>query len=307
MNRMIRSSAPAKVNLVFQVGQLASDGYHPVNSLFLALDLREELTLVKAEPGTGISIYVHGDSIPEAHIRAVPTDHNNLVHKTAVLFAEKLGKATPDLQIDIHKRIPVAGGMAGGSADAAAMLVAMNEFMHQEHGTPRLSIDELAVIGAELGSDVPFCIYGGMAIGTGRGEIITPLADLAFETNWLLCASNKGLSTPTVFAAFDEIGTQSPFKDLSEFPNISSVEELGKNMANDLEKAAFSLMPALSDLVDQLEQLGAVRAMVSGSGPTIAALFDSEDKAVEVSKVLKSQGLVALTSKGLAQGARLDG
>ncbi len=306
MNRIIRASAPAKVNLVFEVGQLASDGYHPVNSLFLALDLREELTLVKGATGTGISIYVHGESIPDTHIKAVPTDHNNLVHKTAVLFAAKLGKATPDLQIDIHKRIPVAGGMAGGSADAAAMLIAMNEFMHQEHGTERLSIDELALIGAELGSDVPFCIYGGMAIGTGLGEVISPLEDLDFETNWLLCASSRGLSTPTVFAEFDEIGKHSPFTDLSEFASISSAEELGMRMTNDLEQAAFSLMPALSQLVEQLEQLGAVRAMVSGSGPTIAALFDSEAKAIEVSEVLRSQGLVALTSKGLAQGARLD-
>jgi 4-diphosphocytidyl-2-C-methyl-D-erythritol kinase len=307
MNTIIRASAPAKVNLVFEVGQLAADGYHPVNSLYFALELREELTLVKGEPGTGISIYVHGDSLPEAHINSVPTDHSNLVHKTAVLFAQRLGKPTPDLQIDLRKRIPVAGGMAGGSADAAAMLVAMNEFMHLEHGTPNLTIEELAVIGAELGSDVPFCIYGGMAIGTGRGEVITPLTDLAFETNWLLCASSKGLSTPTVFAAFDEIGSHTPFSDLNEISSVASAEELGQKMTNDLEQAAFKLMPSLSDLVDQLEALGAIRAMVSGSGPTIAALFDSEAKAIEVSKVLKSQGLVALTAKGQAPGARLDG
>ena len=307
MNRIIRASAPAKVNLVFEVGQLAADGYHPVNSLFLALDLREDLTLVKGEPGTGISIYVHGATLPEAHINAVPTDQSNLVHKTAVLFAEKLGLPTPDLQIDIHKRIPVAGGMAGGSADAAAMLIAMNEFMHQEHGTRKLDLDEVAQIGAELGSDVPFCIYGGMAIGTGHGEIITPLEGLGFETNWVLCASSKGLSTPTVFAEFDELGAESKFTDLSDFAQISSVEELGSRMTNDLEQAAFSLMPALSDLVSQLEGLGAVRAMVSGSGPTIAALFDSEAKAIEVSKVLVDQGFVALTAKGGAQGSRLDG
>lgn len=307
MSTIIRASAPAKVNLVFEVGQLASDGYHPVNSLFFALDLREELTLAKGEAGTGISIYVHGDSIPEAHINAVPTDHSNLVHKTSVLFAQKLGKATPDLQIDIHKRIPVAGGMAGGSADAAAMLVAMNEFMHQEHGTEKLSIEELAVIGAELGSDVPFCLYGGLAIGTGRGEMITPLEGLSFETNWLLCASSKGLSTPTVFAAFDELDIETQFTDLAELSKTSSPTELGSRMTNDLEQAAFSLMPSLSQQVRELEELGAIRAMVSGSGPTIAALFESEAKAIEVSKALNSQGVVALTAKGGAQGARLDG
>jgi 4-diphosphocytidyl-2-C-methyl-D-erythritol kinase len=307
MNRIIRASAPAKVNLVFEVGQLEADGYHSVNSLFLALELREELTLVKGEAGTGISIYVHGDSLPEAHINAVPTDQSNLVHKTAVLFAQKLGKQIPDLQIDIRKRIPVAGGMAGGSADAAAMLVAMNEFMHLEHGTPNLTIEELAAIGAELGSDVPFCLYGGMAIGTGRGEVITALTDLAFETNWLLCASSKGLSTPTVYAAFDEMGSHTVFTDLTDASAIASVHELGQRMTNDLEQAAFRLMPSLSELVDQLEQLGAIRAMVSGSGPTIAALFDSEAKAIEVSNLLKSQGLVSLTAKGQALGARLDG
>jgi 4-diphosphocytidyl-2-C-methyl-D-erythritol kinase len=197
--------------------------------------------------------------------------------------------------------------MAGGSADAAAMLVAMNEFMHQEHGTPRFTIEELAQVGAELGSDVPFCIYGGMALGTGRGEVITPLEDLSFETNWLLCASSKGLSTPTVFAAFDEIGSGTAFTDLNDISAVSSAQELGSRMSNDLEQAAFSLMPSLSEQVAQLGELGAIRAMVSGSGPTIAALFESEAKAIEVSKVLISQGVVALTAKGGAQGSRLDG
>jgi len=306
MNRIIRASAPAKVNLVFEVGPLADDGYHPVNSLFLALDLREDLTLVAGEPGSGISIYVHGDTLPESHINSVPTDHHNLVYKTAILFAQKLNKPTPDLQIDIHKRIPVAGGMAGGSADAAAMLVAMNEFMHQEHGTTRLSIEELAAIGAELGSDVPFCLYGGMAIGTGRGQIIQPLDALPMETHWLLCASGKGLSTPTVFHEFDEIGNHGSFSDLNSFAQVSSIAELGSKMTNDLEPAAFSLMPALSDVVTRLEGLGAVRAMVSGSGPTIAALFESKAKAEDVATVLISEGLVALTASGLAAGARLD-
>jgi 4-diphosphocytidyl-2-C-methyl-D-erythritol kinase len=306
MNRIIRASAPAKVNLVFEVGSLAADGYHPVNSLFLALNLREDLTLVAGESGSGISIYVHGDTLPEAHINSVPTDHHNLVYKTAVLFAQKLNKPIPDLQIYIHKRIPVAGGMAGGSADSAAMLVAMNEFMHLEHGTPKLSLEELAVIGAELGSDVPFCLYGGMAIGTGRGEIIQPLKALPVETHWLLCASGKGLSTPTVFHEFDELGVHGQFSDLSSFAEVSSIAELGSRMSNDLEPAAYSLMPSLSEVVSRLETLGAVRAMVSGSGPTVAALFESKAKAEEVAKVLILEGLVALTATGLAQGSRLD-
>ena len=294
------------MNLVFEVGGIQPDGYHPVNSLFLALDVREELTLVKGESGTGVSIYVHGETLPERHIQAVPTDETNLVYKVAQALANYHNIPTPDLQIDIHKRIPVAGGMAGGSSDAAAMLVALNEFLYQEQGITKLSIAELAKLGATLGSDIPFCLYGGLAIGTNRGEQIQELPDLQFESNWLLCISNQGLSTPLVFHKFDELSEGNAFSDLEEL-GITSPSELALVMSNDLEEAALALMPALADLKEQLEELGALRAMVSGSGPTIAALFDSAQRCNQVVEILKARGIFALASTGPSAGARLEG
>jgi len=306
MKTVIRASAPAKVNLVFEVGAIQADGYHPVNSLFLGLNLREELTLVAGEPGSGISIYVHGDTLPERHIQAVPTDETNLVYKVAEALAEHHGLVTPDLQLDIHKRIPVAGGMAGGSSDAAAMLVALNEFFFQEHGISKLATAELAQLGAALGSDIPFCLYGGLAIGTNRGEQIQELPDLEFETHWLLCISSQGLSTPLVFHRFDELDSLHDFSNLSAL-QIHSAKELASFMANDLEPAAVSLMPELAELRLKLEELGALKAMVSGSGPTVAALFESSDRCVEVARLLNSEGIFALTSTGPSAGARLEG
>jgi len=306
MTTVIRASAPAKVNLAFEVGIIQADGYHPVNSLFLALNLREELTLAAGETGSGISIYVHGDTLPERHIQAVPTDETNLVYKVAQALASHHGLSTPDIQLDIQKRIPVAGGMAGGSSDAAAMLVALNEFYFQEFGIERLSTGELAQLGAALGSDIPFCLYGGLAIGTNRGEQIAELPGLQFESNWLLCISNQGLSTPLVYHRFDELALLNDFSDLAAL-QINSAEELATVMANDLEPAAISLMPGLAGLKSKLEDLGALKAMVSGSGPTIAALFESRERCEEVAKLLNSEGIFALTSTGPSAGARLEG
>jgi 4-diphosphocytidyl-2-C-methyl-D-erythritol kinase len=306
MSNIIKATSPAKVNLVFEVGGIQPDGYHPVNSLFLALDLREELTLVRGETGTGVSIYVHGETLPERHIQAVPTDETNLVYKVAQALANRHNIPTPDLQIDIHKRIPVAGGMAGGSSDAAAMLVALNEFLYQEQGITKLSVAALAELGATLGSDIPFCLYGGLAIGTNRGEQIQELPNLQFESNWLLCISNQGLSTPLVFHKFDELSEGNTFSDLEDL-GITSASELALVMSNDLEEAALALMPTLADLKEQLEELGALRAMVSGSGPTIAALFDSAQRCNQVVELLKAQGIFALSSTGPSAGARLEG
>ena len=306
MSKIIKATSPAKVNLVFEVGGIQPDGYHPVNSLFLALDLREELTLVKGETGTSVSIYVHGETLPERHIQSVPTDETNLVYKVAQALANHHNIPTPDLQIDIHKRIPVAGGMAGGSSDAAAMLVALNEFLYQEQGITKLSIAELATLGATLGSDIPFCLYGGLAIGTNRGEQIQELPGLQFESNWLLCISNQGLSTPLVFHKFDELSEGNTFSDLGDL-GITSASELALVMSNDLEEAALALMPTLADLKEQLEDLGALRAMVSGSGPTIAALFDSARRCNQVVELLKAKGIFALSSTGPSAGARLEG
>lgn len=303
----ITATAPAKVNLVFEVGPLKPNGYHDVNSLFLALDLREEITVSNALPGTGISIFVKGDGLPSRHVAAVPTDSSNLVAKVAVLLSQKLGIETPDIQIDIFKRIPVAGGMAGGSADAAAMLVAFNEYAHQEFGTTRLSTEELMDVAAELGSDISFCVLGQLAIGTGRGEQLQPVHPLSFETHWVLAISPQGLSTPTVYAKFDELGASREFSDLSQvFGSLDSVEALASILSNGLQDAALALMPQLESLIEGIEGLGALKAIVSGSGPTIAALCSSKDQAIEIAKTLNERGILALTAGSPALGANLE-
>jgi 4-diphosphocytidyl-2-C-methyl-D-erythritol kinase len=304
---VITATAPAKVNLVFEVGPLKPNGYHDVNSLFLALDLREEVTISKALPGTDISIFVNGEGLPSRHITAVPTDSSNLVAKVAILLSQKLGIETPDIQIDILKRIPVAGGMAGGSADAAAMLVAFNEFAHQEFGSERLSTAELLDVAAELGSDISFCVLGQLAIGTGRGEQLQPVNPFPFETHWVLAVSPQGLSTPSVYAKFDELGVSSDFSDLRQRAgSVDSVEALASVLSNGLQDAALALMPQLESLIEEIEGLGALKAIVSGSGPTIAALCSSKDQAIEIAKTLNEEGIFALTAGSPALGANLE-
>ena len=304
---IVTATAPAKVNLVFEVGPLKSNGYHDVNTLFLALDLREEVTVSKALPGTGISIFVKGDGLPSRHLAAVPTDSSNLVAKVAVLLAQKLGIETTDIQIDILKRIPVAGGMAGGSADAAAMLVAFNEYAHQEFGTAKLSTEELMDVAAELGSDISFCVLGQLAVGTGRGEQLQSVTPFPFETHWVLAISPQGLSTPSVYAMFDELGVLPNFSDLMQVSgSITSLDALALALSNGLQDAALALMPQLESLIEEIEGLGALRAIVSGSGPTIAALCSSKDQAIEIAKTLNERGIFALTAGSPALGANLE-
>ena len=304
---IITATAPAKVNLVFEVGPLKANGYHDVNTLFLALDLREEVTVSKALPGTGISIFVKGDGLPSRHVAAVPTDSSNLVAKVAVLLAQKLGIETTDIQIDILKRIPVAGGMAGGSADAAAMLVAFNEYAHQEFGTAKLSTEELMDVAAELGSDISFCVLGQLAVGTGRGEQLQSVTPFPFETHWVLAISPQGLSTPSVYAKFDELGVLPNFSDLMQVSgSITSLDALALALSNGLQDAALALMPQLESLIEEIEGLGALKAIVSGSGPTIAALCSSKDQAIEIAKTLNERGIFALTAGSPALGANLE-
>jgi len=304
---IITATAPAKVNLVFEVGPLQANGYHDVNTLFLALDLREEVTVSKALPGTGISIFVKGDGLPSRHVAAVPTDSSNLVAKVAVLLSQKLDIETPDIQIDILKRIPVAGGMAGGSADAAAMLVAFNEYAHQEFETAKLSRDELMDVAAELGSDISFCVLGQLAVGTGRGEQLQSVTPFPFDTHWVLAISPQGLSTPSVYAKFDELGVLPNFSDLMQVSgSITSLDALALALSNGLQDAALALMPQLESLIEEIEGLGALRAIVSGSGPTIAALCSSKDQAMEIAKTLTERGIFALTAGSPALGANLE-
>ena len=301
---MITAKAGAKINLVFQVDQLQPDGYHPVNSLYQELELRGEVTIETGVPGSGFSIEITTEGLPSRHISSVPKDRTNLVYKVAEYLFGRANIPLLDLSVTIHKQIPVAGGMAGGSADAAAMLLAVNEYLSREHQIAKLSDKEILEIAKEFGSDVPFSLLGGLAAGQGRGEQLTSMPALPFETNWVILISQEGLSTPSVFAKFDQIGGGTKFRDLSNIPR--TVTELAEIMTNDLQEAAISLLPAVASNLKELEDLGALKAMVSGSGPTVIGLFESSELAIRAVEQLRNMGHFALTTWAGAGGAQLQ-
>jgi 4-diphosphocytidyl-2-C-methyl-D-erythritol kinase len=256
----VKVSAPGKVNLFFSVGALQPDGFHDVVSVYHALNLRETVEVSAAQE---FSLTVSGIT------EGVPTDESNLAIRAA-----KFVSRSP-LAIHIHKTVPVAGGMGGGSADAAAVVVAASEMVGA-----RYSIADTV----ELGSDVPFAILGGTAIGTGRGEQLTPI-ETSGTLHWVLVPAEFGLSTPVVYRTLDEIRPKPTQRDpmaLVSALRTGNPHEIAPLLHNDLEKAALHLRPELQSTIDELEAAGALRAMVSGSGPTILALAENESEAERI-------------------------
>mgnify|MGYP002755996042 CR=1 FL=1 len=208
----------------------------------------------------------------------VPLDHTNLAYRAAQAVAQQAaqrGLATPDVRILLGKAVPVAGGMAGGSADAAATLKACNEFWQVG-----LSLEELAHLGAQLGADVPFGLYGGVALGTGRGDLIEPLKAAPGPYHWTFALQDKGLSTAAVFKHFDATVQAPPAADMPPEQLLAALEagdvaEVSRHIRNDLQATAIDLRPELGQLIDLAKKAGALAAMVSGSGPTVAALSSS--------------------------------
>ncbi|QAY64643.1 4-(cytidine 5'-diphospho)-2-C-methyl-D-erythritol kinase [Xylanimonas allomyrinae] len=297
----VRVRAPGKVNLSLRVGPVQDDGYHPLVSVFQAVALFEEVAASQVLPGAGVSLTVDG---PQAQL--VPTDSTNLAWRAAVLLAEHAGIA-PDVALRVRKGVPVAGGMAGGSADAAAALVACDALW--ETGLPRTELMELA---SRLGSDVPFCLLGHTAVGTGRGHLLTP-AMTRGEFHWVFGASERGLSTPAVFAAFDDLthGAASPVgladdTALMQALRAGDPTALGAALHNDLQEAALSLRPELARTLEIAHETGALGAIVSGSGPTVAALARSRQHALAIAATWTAEGAAdtVWTTTGPAHGAR---
>ncbi len=298
MPRPVIVRAPSKVNLHLGVGDLRADGYHELTTVFQALSLSDD---VEIAPAASLSVRVVGVGADE-----VPTDRRNLVWQAAVRLAHLAGRA-PLVEIAIRKGIPVAGGMAGGSADAAAALVGLNELW--ELG---LSRDELATIGAELGSDVPFALYGGTALGRGRGEDLLPV--LARNTfHWVLALAKGGLSTPAVYGELDRL------RDQGDPPRVAEPQELLQALAsgdarhlapllgNDLQAAALTLRPELRRTLRAGVGAGALAGLISGSGPTCAFLCDNEAAAVAVAAELSGAGVCrsVRTATAPVPGARV--
>jgi 4-diphosphocytidyl-2-C-methyl-D-erythritol kinase len=271
----VRVRAPGKVNLALRVGPVGSDGYHPLATIFQAVTLFEEVTATLAPPGAGISLTVSGPQADD-----VPTDETNLAWRAAALLADRTGLAA-DVALHITKGVPVAGGMAGGSADAAAALLACDTLW--EAGVPR---SELVEIAAELGADVPFSLLGHTAVGTGRGDLLTP-AMTRGEFHWCFGTQRVGLSTPSVFRRFDELaGPSTPAvapaddTELMHALRAGDPVALGKALHNDLQAPALDLRPELAEVLDVATESGALGVIVSGSGPTVAALGRSRQHAL---------------------------
>jgi len=292
---------PAKVNLQLSVGPLQSDGFHELNTVFQALALYDDVTVKFAEPGCGITLTLSGTTT-----KGVPTDSSNLAYRAAQLMIDT-HDLDSDLAIHIKKDIPVAGGMAGGSADAAGVIVGIDALF--DLGLSRDSMEKLA---AKLGSDVPFSITGGIAIGRGRGDELTPVLARG-NYHWVLAMSAQGLSTPAVYEECDRLRTGLDIarpqvnEALLQALRAGDAVALGKSLTNDLQAAACSLRPALRLVLDVGHDYGALGSIVSGSGPTIAFLVEDDEKALDLTVALSASGVVAGVARasGPTHGARV--
>lgn len=304
----VRASVSAKINLSLRVVGVRDDGYHEIATVFQAVSLTDEVTVTAAPPGTGRTVSVSGERCD-----SVPTGDANIAARAAVALARRAGILHPDVAIDIVKAIPVAAGMAGGSADAAATLVALRRLWGLT-----LTDAELGQVAADLGSDVPFALVGGTARGTGRGEVLTPvLTDVALH--WVVGLADGELSTPRVYAEWDRLaaaGAVVPSEDAAhgDAPLLAALRrgdplEIAPLLVNDLQPAALALKPGLQGLLDTGRDLGALAAMVSGSGPTCVFLAQDREAAIALAAELSGTGLVrgARLASGPAPGARLLG
>ena len=286
---MITASAPGKINLYFAVGPKLANGYHEVCSVYLALNLREE---VSVEKSSEFKLEVSGNI---NNLNSVPTDKSNLVVSAAKLVTEET------IAFKINKQVPIAGGMGGGSADAAAALVAVSAIVEAD-----VPLDSV-----KLGADVPFALIGGVALGTGVGEELTPLT-LKGKLHIVLIPSEGQLSTPVVYNHLDELRENADLipetaptrpTELIEALEAGNVDEIAKLAHNDLQWAALSLKPELQEIIDRAKAAGALTAMVSGSGPTVFAIARDQ---LSANQIAAEFGGTAIVTTGPSAGAKIE-
>ena len=321
--REVRASAPGKVNLTLRVGAPTPDGYHPLVTVFEALNLRETVTVRTSKtPGVRVETvaYLPDGSVDEATTRAM-ADVDPATHLAvrAARVLQRLAAAGPwastaaGLSIRVDKRVPVAGGMAGGSADAAAALVACNELWDLGLGD-----EQLHAIGRSLGADVPACLAGGIALGTGRGDHMSVLregdeAGAEYQHHWVMLLAHEGLSTPSVFREFDRVDAAGAPALAEPTPEevaalCGGPEELSHCLVNDLQAPALRLRPELAETIAAATDAGALAVTLSGSGPTVAALARDAEHARTLAATLSDAPTVAraIPTHGPACGARIE-
>lgn len=296
----VRVRVPAKINLHLGVGPLRRDGYHELNTVYHAISVHDELT---ARRGDTLSLTMAGEGTGELAL-----DESNLVIRAARALANSAG-VPPHARLHLRKQIPLAGGLAGGSADAAAALVACDALW----GTG-LSRDELAEIAADLGSDVPFLIHGGTALGTGRGEAVSPVLARPTVWHWVVAVADGGLSTPVAYRELDrlrEAGAAGPplgsTDTLLAALRQSDPRVLAAALGNDLQDAALALRPSLAATLKAGEAAGALAGIVSGSGPTCVFLATGAADAERIAAELGALDVCrhARTAHGPVAGARI--
>ena len=321
--REVRASAPGKVNLTLRVGAPTPDGYHPLVTVFETLNLRETVT-VRTSKAPGVRVetiaYLPDGSVDEVTTRAM-ADVDPATHLAvrAARILQRLAAAGPwastaaGLSIRVDKRVPVAGGMAGGSADAAAALVACNELWDLGLGD-----EQLHAIGRSLGADVPACLAGGIALGTGRGDHMSVLregdeAGAEYQHHWVMLLAHEGLSTPSVFREFDRVDAAGAPALAEPTPEevaalCGESEELRHCLVNDLQAPTLRLRPELAETIGAARDEGALAVTLSGSGPTVAALARDAEHAQALAATLSDAPTVAraIPTHGPACGARIE-
>lgn len=301
--RSVRATAPGKINVSMRVGPLRDDGYHDVATVYQAVSLVEDITATEADD---ISVSFSGP----IDTSGIALGESNLVIRAARAVAQRAG-ISAGARIEVVKNVPVAGGMGGGSADAAATLVAVDALW----GT-NLGAKVLHELAAELGADVPFALHGGTAIGLGRGDILSPvLATGHFE--WVLVTCDQGLSTPEVFTQLDRHRAEHSL-DIETVPVEPTVEPellhalragcavaLAEYVRNDLQAAALQLKPELGDVLEFGETHGALAGIVSGSGPTVAFLVEDDTAALALVDAFTAERRKAMRVMSPVHGARV--
>lgn len=291
--------APAKINLQLAVGAVRPDGYHDLVTVFQAVGLYDDVTATRGTSGVTITVAGEGAGL-------LPVDDTNLAAR-AVHALARLAGVSPDVQLHLRKAIPVAAGMAGGSADAAAALVACDALWGL-----RLDRAEITDLAAGLGADVPFALMGGTAVGVGTGASLTP-ALARGEFHWVFALPDGGLSTTDVYAEFDRIQAASirpeprVSDDLMAALRSGEATRVGPCVSNDLERAALSLRPKLRFTLDVGEEYRALASVVSGSGPTCAFLARDQEHALDLAVALAAAGVcrAVRTAEAPVAGARV--
>lgn len=296
----VTARAPGKVNLELGVGPVREDGYHPLATVYQAVGLYEDVTAATADEW--------GVTVRGRDAELVPTDESNLALRAAMLLADEVGGDIEPVHLTIHKSIPVAGGMAGGSADAAAALVACEALWAAD-----MSKADLDPVAARLGSDVPFLLHGGTAVGSGRGEIITPVLAKGLY-HWVFVPTpSEGLSTPAVYRTFDvltsgrEVPDPEPSPAMMAALRLGDPEALADVLTNDLQEAAIHLQPRIGEVIEAAMGFGALGALVSGSGPTVALLASGQEGAIDLAVSLTASGVAdeVLRAVGPVAGAHV--